>query len=89
MGTTAATNVAGVLCCPDCEAALEIVCPRGHADAADRAFVAGRKPSALKGRPAGARSYRPKPCARCARDFSPTGPRAIYCARPDCQERPS
>lgn len=31
------------------------------------------------------RTYAPKPCFGCARVFQPTGPRAVYCRRDDCE----
>jgi hypothetical protein len=45
----------------------------------------GRAPVSVRPVAAG-RTYAEKPCAKCGRDFSPTGPRSKYCGR--CQDAP-
>lgn len=37
-----------------------------------------------KAEPRSHRTYAPKPCAQCRREFQPTGPRALFCKRDDC-----
>jgi hypothetical protein len=42
-----------------------------------------RKAPSQGPRPRAPRTYTPKPCARCAATFTPTGPRTLYC--PSCR----
>lgn len=55
----------GPLRCGKCGHELELRCANGHVNA-------------LNG---SARSYKPKPCAKCGEIFDPTGPRAKFCPR--------
>jgi hypothetical protein len=73
---------AGPLRCLNCGEELRITCgnegcppPLGP-----RNQVASRA-----GKPMGPRTYKPKPCAGCPKEFQPTGPRDTLC--PDCKAK--
>jgi len=82
--------------CKGCDATLSVAAGKLAAvDAATRRCTA--KPvAASKPKPAPVRELRPRlegyryrerDCARCGESFQPSGPRSLYCRRPECDAR--
>jgi len=67
---------------PGCKGVLHVT-PAAQVQGMLTRCQGGRLPSEIV-KPKLVRRYQPKPCERCTRAYTPSGPRQVFCGREDC-----